>query len=186
MLYFCLSKQWDCCQCYGFLMCTQILMHAIAREGCMDPVRVFRPQHGCYCSRDVYRYLTSLHHHQYWKLTERKIPFCISDWNLCQQHSGSGARPAELHPGSCSWHSVPCFSCPQWHWESCVVWAGGVQHKAVFLLSTVTLRVLYCLGRWSSAQNYVFLVHSDADNLVLFGQVEFSTKLCFSCPQWCW
>ena len=64
-----------------------------------------------------------------------------------------------------------------------MVWAGGVQREAVFLLSTVMLIVWYCLGRWSSAQSCVSLVNSDADSLVLFGQVEFSTKLCFSRPQ---
>ena len=42
---------------------------------------------------------------------------------------------------------------------------------------------LYCLGRWSSAQSCVSLVHNNANSLVLSGQVEFSTELCFSCPQ---
>ena len=38
--HFYMSKQWYACQCWGFLMCTQVLMHVIAHGGCMDTVRV--------------------------------------------------------------------------------------------------------------------------------------------------
>ena len=30
---------WYGCQCLGFLMCAQMLMHAIAHEGCMNAVK---------------------------------------------------------------------------------------------------------------------------------------------------
>ena len=36
---FCVSKPWCGCQCLGFLMCTQMLMHATAHGGCMNTVR---------------------------------------------------------------------------------------------------------------------------------------------------
>ena len=37
--YFCVSKQWYSCQCLGFLMLAQMLMHVIAHMGCMDILR---------------------------------------------------------------------------------------------------------------------------------------------------
>ena len=37
--YFRVTKQLYGCQCLGFLMCTQMLMHAIAHGGCVDTVR---------------------------------------------------------------------------------------------------------------------------------------------------
>ena len=37
--YFPVSKQWRDCQCLGVLTCAQMLMHAIAHEGCTDTVR---------------------------------------------------------------------------------------------------------------------------------------------------
>ena len=37
--YFHAFKQWYVCQCLGFLMCTQLLMHAIAHGGCMATIR---------------------------------------------------------------------------------------------------------------------------------------------------
>ena len=36
--YFCVQKL-VCCQCLGFLMCTQMLMHVTAHRGCADTVR---------------------------------------------------------------------------------------------------------------------------------------------------
>ena len=39
MQYFHVSKQTYGCQCLGSLTCTQMLMHMIAREGCVDTVR---------------------------------------------------------------------------------------------------------------------------------------------------
>ena len=38
--YFPVSKQWYACQCLGSLTCAQMLMHALARGGCTDTVRV--------------------------------------------------------------------------------------------------------------------------------------------------
>ena len=37
--YFHVSKQWYGCQCLGFLMCVQMLIHAIAHGGCTITVR---------------------------------------------------------------------------------------------------------------------------------------------------
>ena len=37
--YQCVSRQWYCCQCLGFLTCAQTLMHATAYGGCMDTTR---------------------------------------------------------------------------------------------------------------------------------------------------
>ena len=37
--YQCVSRQWYCCQCLGFLTCAQTLMHATAYGGCMDTIR---------------------------------------------------------------------------------------------------------------------------------------------------
>ena len=37
VLYFCVSKQWCGCQCLGFLVCPQMLMHTVtAHRGCSD------------------------------------------------------------------------------------------------------------------------------------------------------
>ena len=38
--YFPVSKQWYGCQCLGFLMSTQMWMHALPNRGCMDTIRV--------------------------------------------------------------------------------------------------------------------------------------------------
>ena len=40
MQYLCATKEWFGCQCLGFLMCAQMLIHAIAHGGCADNVRV--------------------------------------------------------------------------------------------------------------------------------------------------
>ena len=40
MQYFCGSEQGYGCQCLEFLMCAQIVMHAIARRSCTDTIRV--------------------------------------------------------------------------------------------------------------------------------------------------
>ena len=37
--HFCVSSQWYGCECLGFLICAQMLMHAIAHRGCTDTVR---------------------------------------------------------------------------------------------------------------------------------------------------
>ena len=37
--YFPVSKQWYGCQCWGFLTCTRMSMHATAHGGCRDTVR---------------------------------------------------------------------------------------------------------------------------------------------------
>ena len=60
--YVCVSKQCYGCQCLGFLMCSQMLMHAIAHGGCTDTVRVFTGS---------------------WRW-EKKIPCRTRDWKLRQ------------------------------------------------------------------------------------------------------
>ena len=136
----------------------------------------------CNCTRRLYGSCKSLPATA-WMLLQQG---CISVLN---KSSSSSVLKADREKNTFLHQWLESVSAALWIWRS-PNWATSrlllMTFSAMFLLSTVTLRVLCCLGRWSSAQNCVFLVDSDADNLVLFGQVEFSTKLCFSCPQWCW
>ena len=114
-------KQCYCCQCLGFLTCTQMLMHTIAQGGCMNTTTL--------------------------RLREFALKVNWEKNPLPQKHAGPDAQPAELHPYPTVVTNVFSYSyIKRWthaqHLKRC---AHAQQSQQCSLITEVIVHLCLCL-----------------------------------------